>query len=1068
MNKKLVLLGTAALMTAATATAQKRVTGRVVDAEGQPVSGATVRVEGSNLIVRTDDGGRFVLQSVPASARRLKVSYIGKQAQTVSIAGNVNVTLADDDNVLDEAVVVGYGKVKKGDFTGSVSAVKGEEIKKMQVSNISKALEGLMPGVQIASSTGQPGSSAAIYVRGIGSLSANSAPLIILDGAPFEGSLNQINPADIESLNLQKDASATSIYGARGANGIIYITTKRGQSGKTKVSFDAKWGWNSRAVPEYEKVTSEKEYYELRWESLYNRNLYKDGMSDLAARLAASKNLVKELGNYNSYNVADAALIDPLTGLLNPAARLLYHDDWNDEAFRNGLRQEYNVNISGGNDRTNYYMSFNYLEDESYVRKSSFDRMTGRLRLDHKAFDWLTVGANVSYAHTKTEGLSVSAGKGSSLFSFTQFIAPIYPVYLYDKQGNLVLDDQGRRQLDMGSEFGRTQLYSQNRNPLVEVFNNTNEGMSDVFNARGYADIKLYDGLTFHADVAVDNFASYGDSFSAPITPDAAESNGYGEKTTARRSVINATQRLNYEKEFGKHSISLMAGHETKAENERGLGAYRKQFYLPENNFSYSIANLDDPTSYDDSYHLESYMGRAEYSYAHRYSFSATYRRDGSSMFAPENRWGNFWSVGAAWNMGEEVWFQSALGAVINSFKLKASYGTQGNDYLLSGGSRLYGGYLNQFVVQNGGTDANPEFSIVQTYRGNRELTWEKSKTFNVGFETSLLQRRLSLEFDFFVKNTEDMLGVHSLPGSLGSPSSMYTNEQSMRNTGVELLVNGTIINTKDVKWRAALNLTHYKNELTRMQEGRPAEGYQTGSYWRKKGGSIYDWYMARYAGVDPQTGDALYYMDVEKPVLDADGQPVLDAEGNAVMQTVMETTNDGNLATLYQLGKSALPKAYGGLSTTIEAYGFDLSVSTAFSFGGYTYDDAYASLMAGSAGTTFSKDMYKRWQKPGDITDVPRLQDGYRMTGGVTNDRFLTRSDYFSLRNITLGYTLPGHLVARVPGLSSVRVYAVGDNLFLGSRRKGLDTRQSVSGAITRDGYGALRTVSFGINLNF
>ena len=1070
MNKKLVLLGTAALLTAATASAQKRVTGRVVDAEGQPVVGATVRVEGSHMIVRTDDGGRFVLQNVPSSARRLKVSYIGKQAQTVSIAGNVNVTLADDDNVLDEAVVVGYGKVKKGDFTGSVSAVKGEEIKKLQVSNISKALEGLMPGVQISSSTGQPGSAASIYVRGIGSISANSAPLIILDGAPFEGSLNQINPADIESLNLQKDASATSIYGARGSNGIIYITTKRGRSGKTQVNFDAKWGWNSRGVPEYEKVTSEKDYYELRWESFYNRNRNQAGMSDLAARIAASKGLVGELGNYNSFNVADALLVDPLTGLLNPAARLLYHDDWNDEAFRNGLRQEYNVSISGGNDRTNYYMSFNYLNDESYVKKSAFDRMTGRLRVDHKAFDWLTVGANVSYAHTKRDGLSMESGKGSNLFAFTQYIAPIYPVYLYDKQGNLVLDAQGNRQLDMGSEFGRTQLYSQNRNPLVEVYNNTNKLMYDVFNARGYADIKLYDGLTFHADVAIDNFASYNDKFGAPVTPDAMESNGYGEKETARTSVVNATQRLNYEKTFGgKHSIGLMVGHETKAENNRGLGAYRKQFYLPENNFSYSIANLDDPASSDNSYHLESYLGRAEYSYAHRYSLSATYRRDGSSMFAPEERWGNFWSIGAAWNMGEEVWFQNALGSVVNSLKLKASYGTQGNDYLLTAtGGRLYGGYVDHFSVGNAGTDANPEFSVVQTYRGNRSLTWEKSKTFNIGVEASLLQRRLSFEFDFFVKNTDDMLGVHTLPASEGSPSSIYTNEQAMRNTGVELLLNGTIIDTKDLKWRATLNLTHYKNELTRMQEGRPAEGYQNGSYWLKKGGSLYDWYMARYAGVDPQTGDALFYMDVEEPVLDGEGQPVLDGEGNPVMHTVMKTTNDGGQATLYQLGKSALPKVYGGLSTTFEAYGFDLSVSTAFSFGGYTYDGSYASLMTGSAGSTFSTDMYKRWQKPGDITDVPRLEDGYRMTGGVTSDRFLTRSDYFSLRNITLGYTLPGHITARVPGLSAVRVYAVGDNLFLGSKRKGLDPRQSISGAVDTNSYSALRTISFGVNLTF
>lgn len=1068
MNKKLVLLGATLLLTAASASAQTRVTGRVFDADGQPVVGATVRVEGHKGVAATDAEGRFVLNNVPASAKHLRVTYIGKEEQTVSIAGNVRVVLKDNDHTFDEAVVVGYGRVKKGDFTGSVSAVKGEAIKNMQVSNISKALEGSMPGLQLTSSTGQPGSSANIYVRGIGSINASKQPLIILDGAPYEGSLNSINSLDIESINLQKDASATSIYGARGSNGILYITTKRGRDGKTNVTLDAKWGWNSRAVPAYETVTSERDYYELKWEGFYNRN--RKTMTDLAARLAASQGLVDELGGYNVYNVSDATLVDPITGRLNPAASLLYHEDWNDEAFSNGLRQEYNVGISGGSERTQYYMSFNYLDDKSYVKNSDFNRMTGRVRIDHQAFDWLKLGANVSYAHTKQDGLSAASGRASNLFSFTQFIAPIYPVYLHDLSGALVLDQNGNKQLDLGNQYGRSRLFSAGHNPLLDVYNNTNETTSDAFNARGYAEVNIVDGLTFRADVAIDNFASYGNRFQAPITPDAASSGGYGTKTSSRTSVVNATQRFNYDKTFAEdHSVSLMAAHETKAETNTGLAAYRSNFYIPENNFSNSLTNKSDPVSQDDAYHLESWLGRAEYSYAHRYSASVSYRRDGSSMFAPENRWGNFWSVGAAWNIGEEEWFIAAAGSVVNNLKLRASYGTQGNDFLLdASGYRLYGAYVDHYSVSNAGTAENPEYAVTRTYRGNRELTWEKSKTFDVGLEAGLFKNRLSFELDFFVKNTDDMLGSHTLPMSQGSPSFIYTNEQAMRNTGVEFLINGTIIDTRDVKWTAQLNLTHYKNELTRMQEGRPAEGYQSGDYWRQKGGSLYDWYMARYAGVDPETGDALYYRDVEKAVTDAEGNPVLDADGNAVTETVMETTNDGTLATLYKLGKSSLPTVFGGLSTSVQAYGFDLTVTTAFSLGGWTFDESYSSLMSGGTGTTFHKDMFKRWQQAGDVTDVPRLEDGYRMTGGVTSDRFLTRSNYFSLRNVTLGYTLPQHITARVNGISSVRVYAVGDNLFLGSKRKGLDPRQSISGAVDIHSYSALRTISFGINVNF
>ncbi|MDO5751254.1 MAG: TonB-dependent receptor, partial [Rothia sp. (in: high G+C Gram-positive bacteria)] len=376
--------------------------------------------------------------------------------------------------------------------------------------------------------------------------------------------------------------------------------------------------------------------------------------------------------------------------------------------------------------------------------------------------------------------------------------------------------------------------------------------------------------------------------------------------------------------------------------------------------------------------------------------------------------------------------------------------------------------YVDHYSVSNSGTADKPEFSITRTYRGNPDLTWEKSKTFDVGLEAGLFNNRLSFEVDFYIKNTSDMLATHSLPMSEGTPSAIYTNEQSMRNTGVDVTVNGVFIQTQKVNWSAQLNLTHYKNELTRMQEGRPEEGYQTGNYWRKKGGSLYDWYMVRFAGVDPETGQGLYYKDVEKAVLDADGNPVKDADGNPVTETVMGTTTDAGSATSYQLGKSALPKLFGGLSTTLQAYGFDLTVSTAFSFGGWTYDGSYASLMSGTSGSTFSTDIYKRWQKPGDVTDVPRLMEGEKMTGGVENDRFLTRSDYFSLRNITLGYTLPQHITERIPGLTSVRVYAVGDNLFLGSHRKGLDPRQNISGAVDTNSYSALRTISFGINVNF
>lgn len=1063
MNKKLVLLGATLLMTAATASAQKRVTGRVVDTDGEPIIGATIRVAGHKAVTTTDNEGRFSFKDVPASAQHLRVTYIGKEEQTVSIAGNVKVVLRDNDVALDEAVVIGYGKAKKGDFTGSVAAVKGDQLQKVQVSNVTKALEGVIPGLQTTSATGQPGSSATMYVRGIGSISASQSPLIILDGAPYEGALSSINPMDIESINLQKDASATSIYGARGANGILYITTKKGKAGRTRVSVDARLGWNSRGVSKYETVENAGDYYELAWEGYYRQNL--NSMGDLASRIAASKDLVGNLGGYNAYNVANSQLIDPLTGRLNPAASLLYGNEWEDAAFSNGLRQEYNVSISGGDDRTQYFLSFNYLDDKAYVAKSDMERMGGRLRVDHKAFEWLNIGASVAYSHSTINGLSSESGKAANLFSFTDHIAPIYPVYLRDLNGNLVLDENGNTQWDLGTSYGRSRLFSASQMPLINIYNNKEENMRNAFTGRAYAELKIIDGLTFRVDAAVDNFNREYNSFTSPITADAQASKGYSYKETYRTTVLNATERFNYDKTFGKHGISLMAGHENKSQNDVALGAYRKYFIINEGDFSNSLLNLDDPASSDDTYKLESWLTRAEYTYNHTYNLSLSYRRDRSSMFHPKHNAGNFWSVGAAWNIANEDWFKAALGSVVNKLKLRASYGTQGND-----GIGIYGGWLDHYSVTNAGTEENPEFSIVQTWRGNPDLTWEKSKTFDLGLEAGLFNNRLNFEVDFFVKNTDDMIGYHTLPASEGTPNRILTNEQAMRNTGVEALINGTIIKNSTVNWTASLNLTHYKNKLTRMQQGRPEEGYQSGNYWRKKGGSLYDWYMVRFAGVDPANGDALYYKDVEVPVVDEAGNPVLDANGVQLTRTEMQTTNDANDATLYQLGKSSLPTVFGGLSTTVEAFGFDLSIQTAFSLGGWTYDSNYAGLMgdAAASGSTYSTDIYKRWQKPGDITDVPRLESGYRMTGGVANDRFLTRSNYFSIRNITLGYTLPQHIVARVQGLSSVRIYAVGDNLFLGSKRKGFDPRQFIDGTVDTNSFSALRTISFGLTLNF
>ena len=1045
--------------------AQKRVTGNVTDADGAPVIGATIKVNGTKVAAVTDAEGKFVLPNVPASAKTLSVSYIGMKTQEVSVSNNVSVVLAFEDELLDEAIVVAYGVAKKGSFTGSVSQMKAKDLQKMQVSNVSKGLEGQMAGVQITSATGQPGSQASINIRGIGSINSSS-PLIVLDGVPYDGSLNSINQADIETMSVQKDASSTSIYGARAANGIIMITTKKGREGKTNVNFDAKWGYSDRGVKPYQTVRSEADYYELYWEAMRNQYL-RNGVSMFDAGIAASQGLIKELGGYNAYDVADADLINPLTGRINPAAKLLYHDDWDDEPYNTGQRQEYNASISGGSDKTRYYVSLNYLDEKSYIKGSDFSRISGRVNLEHKVNNWLTVGVNANYSNTQSN-YTATAGTTNSMFAFTQGIAPIYPVYQRNGDGSYILNEKGEPILDYGVANGKNRPYSMGSNPFLDILYNVHDNESDVINLRGFADVKLpIKGLTFHINGAMDNIASYETDFQTPIVGDAAAVNGRSTKYAGRMRNITASQRLNYFREFDKWNISLMAGHESLRRQSQGLQAQMTNFFIPDNNeFSNGVTPGMDPASSKSRYSLESYFGRAEVSILDRYSVSASYRRDGSSKFHPDKRWGDFWSVGAAWRLSEEEFFQtSVLRDYVDNFKVKASYGTQGNDAI--GGD--YALYLDQFSVSN--VDGKP--GITLSYRGNPDLTWEKSTNFNVGFESSFLKNRLMLEFDYFIKVTSDMLFGRRLAPSLGSPSTINDNGMEMQNEGVEMTLTGVLMKKKNFKWNASLNLTHYKNTINELEPGKEPSGYQNGSYWRKVGGGLYDYYMVKFAGVDPQTGDALYYQDVEKTgvVSDAEGNPVLDANGNKQYYNYTETitTKDANSATKYELGKTSIPDVYGGLSTSFEAYGFDLSISTAFQWGGYCYDGTYGGLMGSNAGSNYHIDMFKRWQKPGDITNVPKLENGnMNMTGGVTNDRFLTSSDYFSLKNVQLGYTFPKNLLKKFGNIESLRVYVVGDNLFLGARRYGLDPRQSLSGATSSDSYSAMRTFSFGVNLAF
>lgn len=960
------------------------------------------------------------------------------KTQEVTIKPKVKVLLQSDSEVLDEVMVVAYGTAKKSSFTGSASNVSGEKIAKMQTSNVSKSLEGAMAGVQISQNSGQPGASADIYVRGIGSISANRKALVVVDGVPYEGNLNQIAPGDIESMTVLKDAAANSLYGARGANGVVLITTKRGKNGKVKVVFDNRTGVNMRGVPSYDILTEPGEYYELYWESMRN-SAYASGQSYLASGQYASDNLIKTLGGYNNYNVADNELIDPTTGRLNANARLMYHDNWLDEAFRPAMRQENSISLSGGTEKTSYYASIGYLYDNAYTVNSSMNRLNARVKIDQEVSSWFKAGFNLAYSNVKTDSPNVGGSNYSSIFFFGQSVAPIYPVYMYDKEGNKIYDSKGNARYDYGTEMGKRPIGA-NAHPIDQQLNNIYKGSVDVINAKAYADFTFLKDFKLTVNASIDNFNTRTVSFQTPIGGDALNVNGRGTTEMKRYYVLNANQLLNWSHTYvGVHNVEVLLGHETKQDRSESLWARKENFLVPNNPELDNAAKLSDASSSAAEYSLEGYFGQLKYNYDEKYYVSASYRRDASSRFHPDNRWGSFWSVGASWRVNKENFMASA--DWIDDLKVKASFGTQGNDNI--GNNQPY---KDQYkVVSNDGA-----IGIQYIFRGNKDITWEKSNNFNAGLEFKLWGK-LSGNIEYFTKTTWDLLYYKPLPPSQGMPTGIYENTMRMRNQGVEVELNYDIFNNNNFKWNISLNATHYKNKLLELPADRPQDGWATGNYFRKIGKPLFNYYDYKFAGVDPENGDALYWAD-EK-----------DEDNNIIGQ---KKVNKTSLATRYELNKSPIPDLYGGFSTYLETYGFDLSANFAYQIGGWVYDSLYSGFMsAGSAGTNWHKDILNRWTPENRYTDVPRLQEN-ELNQGSNGDRSLTKASYLSLRSMTLGYSLPKRLISKAK-IEKLRFYVVGDNLFLLSARRGFDPRQSITGD-TGYNYSAMRTVSFGINLEF
>lgn len=1019
------------------ATAQTaKVSGVVISAEdGEPIIGASVVAKGTTTGTVTNFDGHFSLD-VPTSAKLLTVSYVGMKTQEVGVKPDLRIVLESASEELDEVMVVAYGTTKKASFTGSAASVSGEKIAKLQVSSISKALEGAAPGVQVINTSGQPGENSKIRIRGIGSFSASSAPLYVVDGMPYnEEAVNTISPSDIESISVLKDAASAALYGSRAANGVVLITTKKGRSDKTKVSVEARVGINTRGIPEYDIFKNSGDYLTTYWTVLKNQK-------DAAF---ASENLIAQLGGYNPYIGIDNKDVVNTDGVLT-SAPLRYTDDWAEETMRNGMRQEYSVSLQGGNDKTTHYLSLGYLGDEGILKNTNFDRFSARANINHNINKYIDLGANLSYSRSeKNAGSQSSLSNYANAFMFTQRIAPIYPVYGYDENGNRQYDENGDAVFDFGDgTFGSRMGGFANSNSAATSAMNKNQEIGDNFNGRGFFNVSFLDGFRFSVNAGYDVLNTMRTLHMNKTFGDAKNVNGRTYKYNNRYETITANEILSYKKDIKKHAFDVMVGHESYSFKRNYQYSHKYNFYVDGNPEFNNAISMGDMYSYDQKHTMDSWFGRLNYDFADKYYFSGSLRSDKSSKFHPDHRRGTFWSVGGSWRLTQEKFMEDV--EWLTDLKLKASYGTQGNDGILDeDGYLVYQPYLQQFAVKNN----NDKFSLVETYRGNPDLTWETSHNFNVGVEAGFLENRLKLEVEYFNKKSVDMLYNMPYPISSGI-AYVPMNLLDMRNSGIEFNITATPIRTKDFVWNMTLNGTHYKNKILNLPKEKREKGIVHNAYYRlMEGGSLYDFYTYDYAGVDPETGASLWYTDGE------------DENGNVIRVT----TNDYEKAKKYDLG-SALPDFTGAFSTDFSYKGFDLSIATNFQVGGKILDAMYMGFMhAGSdPGSNWHKDILGSWSAENPNSNIPVL-DGEQNANAVSS-RFLIDGSYFNLRNITLGYTFPTKWV-KVLTASTARIYVAADNVALFSKRKGMDPRQYVQGQ-SQANYSAIRAISLGVNLSF
>ncbi|ANQ51869.1 TonB-dependent receptor [Flammeovirga sp. MY04] len=929
------------------------------DADKGPIPGVTVFIKGtSNGTVTNIDGKYTILLKEDDKGKTLVFNHIGmiNQEFTIGDQTQLNVSMIPDMEELEEVTVVGYSSESKKLLSSSVQTVDSESLKDLPVGTLDAALAGQAAGVQINSNSGTPGGALSVRVRGVGSVNAANQPLYVIDGIPvitenssqvsFSGqtisALSDLSPSDIESFTVLKDGAGAAIYGSRAANGVVLITTKRGASGKTKISFNAFGG-------------VQQVYKRL---DLLNKQQWFEFKND---QLGVEKYTKEYIDNYP-------------------------HDtDWQNEVFRDAPMASYDLSLQGGNEKTNFYLSGSYFKQDGVIKGSGYDRTNLRANIDHHFSEKVKLGTSLQFGMSENDRIEGDQSLNAPLPNALSLPA-IYPVYNEDGSYN---------------EDG----------PYANPVAIANEALNKAYTYRGlgnaYLDIALLEELTFRTQVGFDYYHLREHSYDPVTTRQGASYNGLGfsANNTSINTTVNAT--LQYVKSFGNHKFDLLAGFSSESYNNRSNYIRGQNFSRPEFKYITSASEIIEADSYGLDRGLNSFFAKANYSYANKYIFAFSVRRDGSSKFGENNRYGTFPSASVAWRVIEEGFMSTS--DFFSDFKIRGSYGLTGNDAI---------GDFRYQALYGSGADYNGQPGIAPTQLPNENLKWETVKQANFGIDLGFWNDRLSLTTEVYQKSTTDMLLSRPLPPTSGF-SSVISNIGEMRNQGVEVLLGYEIFRKSDFNWKASLNVSTYKNEVVKLYNGQPIDNIGRGNNRIEEGSPISIFYGYKSLGVDSSTGDIVF--------ADINGDGEITSE---------DRTEIGN----------PHPDFFGGFTNTINWKNFDMNLLLTFSVGNDIYNGTrvYLESMKGEDNQTTA--ILDRWREPGDVTDIPRATANDPNNNNRASNRFVEDGSYLRLKNVTLGYTLPKAFTKKV-FIDKLRVYVSGQNLFTLTNYSGMDPEVNYAG---------------------